>query len=65
MQAVIRAKVGALTTAPYVGGAGRMRSTRELVITGTPYVGAYRIMSEGVQILAVVHGARDWLGANP
>ena len=45
-----------------MGRAGRMRSTRELVITGTPYV-VYRIMPEGVQILAVAHGARTWRGA--
>ena len=62
MQAVIRAKVGALAAAPYMGRAGRMRSTREPVITGMPYV-VYRIMPEGVQILAVVHGARTWRGA--
>lgn len=59
MQAITRAKAGALEAAPYLGRAGRIRGTRELVVTGTPYVVAYRIMPEGVQVLAVVHGARD------
>ena len=60
MLAVIRARVGALEAAPYLGRAGRIAGTRELVITGTPYVVAYRVVANGVQILTVVHGARDW-----
>lgn len=31
----------------------------ELVVTGTPYIVVYRLR-EKVEILAVVHGARDW-----
>ncbi len=60
MQAIIRAKAGALEAAPYIGRAGRIESTRELVITGTPFVVVYRVIPEGVQILTVVHGAQDW-----
>jgi toxin ParE1/3/4 len=63
MQAVIRAKVGALETASLMGRAGRIATTRELVVTGTPYVVAYRVTPAGVQVLRVVHGARDWPGA--
>ena len=60
MLAVVRAKVGALEAAPYLGRAGRIAGTRELVITGTPYLVVYRVVPEGVQILTVVHGARYW-----
>lgn len=60
MQAVVRAKVGALETAPLMGRAGRIAGTRELAVTGTPYVVAYRIAPSGVQVLRVIHGARSW-----
>ena len=60
MQAVLRAKVAALAATPYMGRAGRLEGTRELAITGTPYLAVYRVRPESVQILAVVHGARDW-----
>ena len=60
MLEVLRAKVGALEAAPYLGRAGRVEGTRELVITGTPYLAVYRVMPEGVQILTLVHGARNW-----
>lgn len=63
MQTVIRAKVGALASTPHMGRAGRIAGTRELAITGTPYLVIYRIVPEGVQVLAVVHGARDWPSA--
>ena len=60
MQDIIRTKVGALETAPLMGRAGRIENTRELVVAGTPYVVAYRITPAGVQVLRVVHGAKDW-----
>ena len=62
MQAAIRAKVGALARTPLMGRAGRIETTRELVVTGTSYVVAYRVTPAGVQVLAVAHGARDWPG---
>ena len=68
MQSVIRAKVGALAAAPYMGRAGRIAErlggTRELAITGTPYLAVYRVRPDSVQILTVVHGARDWPGGD-
>lgn len=44
---------------PALGRPGRVAGTRELVLPKTPYVVAYRIM-EAVEILAVMHGAREW-----
>lgn len=44
---------------PMSGRLGRAATTRELVIPGTPYIVAYRLR-ERVEILAVVHAARDW-----
>ena len=44
---------------PLIGRPGRDPETRELVITETPYVVGYRVTTR-VEILAVLHGARDW-----
>lgn len=45
---------------PKIGRPGRIEGTRELVIQHTPYILAYRIGSEQIEILAVIHHARDW-----
>ena len=45
---------------PRLGRAGRISGTRELVISRTPYIVVYRIGREDVEILAVMHHARDW-----
>ncbi len=45
---------------PQMGRAGRVEGTREVVVTGTPFVVAYRLEGESIQILAVLHGARKW-----
>jgi toxin ParE1/3/4 len=45
---------------PHMGRPGRVDGSRELVVTGTAFVVAYRVRSESVQILAVLHGARKW-----
>jgi len=55
--------VGMLRRHPLAGREGRVRGTRELVVAGTPYVIAYRIHREEIQILAVLHGARRWPSA--
>lgn len=41
------------------GRAGRVRGTRELVLSGTSHIVVYRV-SDSVDIVAVVHGAREW-----
>jgi plasmid stabilization system protein ParE len=45
---------------PFIGRAGRVDHTRELVVAGTPLIIPYLIKSEGVFILAVLHAARRW-----
>ena len=42
------------------GRPGRVAGTRELVVTGTPYVAAYQVTRETVRILRVLHGAQQW-----
>ena len=45
---------------PQMGRSGRVPRTRELVVTGTPFVVAYRVRKDRIEILAVLHGARRW-----
>lgn len=45
---------------PQSGRPGRVAGTRELVITGTPYLVAYETNDETITILAVLHSARRW-----
>jgi addiction module RelE/StbE family toxin len=42
------------------GRPGRVEGTRELVITRTPYIVAYRIIGDTVRILRVLHSSRLW-----
>ena len=43
-----------------LGRTGWKDGTRELVIPNTSYIVVYRIVEKSVEILAVLHGARDW-----
>jgi addiction module RelE/StbE family toxin len=45
---------------PRKGRPGRVPATFELVVTGTPYIVAYRILGDEVQILTVLHAAQAW-----
>lgn len=45
---------------PGLGRAGRVLGTRELVVVGTPYIAAYRVRDETVEIVAVMHGTQRW-----
>jgi addiction module RelE/StbE family toxin len=56
----IRIGVEGLARFPLMGRPGRIDGTRELVISNTPYVAAYRIAGDTVRILRVLHGAQQW-----
>ena len=45
---------------PGIGREGRLSDTRELVVTGTPFIIIYRLRAPTVQILRVLHHARKW-----
>ena len=49
-----------LLSFPASGRPGRVPNTRELVIPGTPLVIPYTVTDRGVEIVAVLHGARRW-----
>lgn len=45
---------------PYMGRPGRVKTTRELVISHTPFILAYRVKAERIEILRVLHSAQQW-----
>ena len=56
----IERRVAQLRDHPQIGRPGRVAGTRELVVAGTPYVVAYRVVGARVDVLAVLHSARRW-----
>jgi addiction module RelE/StbE family toxin len=57
---LIRANVDQLAFFPALGRTGRVTGTRELVIAGTSYVVPYRIRQDRIEVLRVIHSARQW-----
>ena len=56
----IKKTVQLLSDQPNMGKLGRADGTREIVISGLPYIIPYRVKNNVVQILRVFHGARLW-----
>jgi toxin ParE1/3/4 len=48
-----------LGTFPNQGRPGRAPGTRELVLT-RPFLAVYEVREEEVQVLRILHGARQW-----
>lgn len=55
----IRDQIRVLTDHPLFGRRGQIPDTRELVISRFPYIVAYRVNGEIIEILTVWHTARD------
>jgi toxin ParE1/3/4 len=51
----------ALAEYPQMGRPGRVKGTRELVITGSPYIITYRLKPASIVIVRFFHGAQKWL----
>ena len=51
---------GYLIDHPHMGRPGRIASTKELVVSGTPFIVIYRVRGSAVQILRVLHHSRKW-----
>ena len=43
---------------PQSGRPGRVEGTREVVLSGSPYILAYKVQAAHITILAIIHGAR-------
>ena len=55
----IRRLADLLPANPKLGKPGRHRGTRELYVAGLPYVIVYRLTSDAVSVVSVLHTARD------
>jgi len=45
---------------PNAGRIGRVAGTREITVSGTAYVVAYRIVENMIHVLAILHRAQEW-----
>jgi toxin ParE1/3/4 len=45
---------------PYAGRPGRVAGTREIAVSGTPYLVTYRVIENMIHVLAILHGAQQW-----
>ena len=52
--------VNNLAKYPEIGRRGRVAQTRELIVPRTPYIVSYRVKSNQVDILAIIHSSRRW-----
>jgi toxin ParE1/3/4 len=57
---LIAAQVQLLIEFPEAGRIGRVAGTRELTISRTPYLAAYRVLDNTVRILRILHGSQLW-----
>jgi addiction module RelE/StbE family toxin len=56
----IASAVEPLARHPALGRPGRIEGTRELVLADAPYIIAYRVTAETVDVLTVLHAAQRW-----
>lgn len=52
--------VNQLALHPSMGRSGRVAGTRELIVSGTPFIVPYRVREGAVEVLTVLHTARRW-----
>ena len=56
----IKETVSLLSEQPGIGRPGRVPNTKELVVDRTPYILPYRVRDNRIEILRVLHAARQW-----
>ena len=56
----VRETVEYLRDHPNLGRLGRLSDTKELVISGTPFIAVYWIRKGAIQILRILHHAQRW-----
>jgi toxin ParE1/3/4 len=56
----LRVAANNLIDYPRMGRAGRSHGTRELIVSGTPYILIYAASKVRVDIARIVHSKQDW-----
>jgi toxin ParE1/3/4 len=56
----IHERINTLAEFPELGRPGRKVGTRELIVTGQPYLAIYRLQGEAIELLRILHGAQVW-----
>ena len=59
IQQIIKS-LGYLIDNPELGRSGRIINTRELLLSGLPYVIVYKIKNNFIEVLRIFHGAMKW-----
>ena len=57
----IERQIDMLLQHPKMGRAGRVKGTRELVISSTPFIAVYRLEGDRrIEVLRLLHGSQQW-----
>ena len=56
----IERQINMLLAHPQMGRPGRVAGTRELVISGTPFVVIYRLQGQSIEVIRLLHSAQQW-----
>lgn len=62
----IERQVNMLSQHPKMGRPGRMKGTRELVISNTPFIAVYRLKgTQRIEVINLLHGSQQWPSKRP
>ena len=56
----IEQQVDMLMQHPQMGRPGRMKGTRELVISRTPFIVVYRVKGKRIEVIRLLHSSQQW-----
>lgn len=56
----IERQVNMLMLHPKIGRSGRLKGTRELVISRTPFVVIYRVQVNRIEVIRLLHSSQKW-----
>ena len=56
----IEHQVDMLMQHPHMGRPGRLRGTRELVSSRTPFIVVYRVKGTRIEVIRLLHSSQQW-----